>query len=226
MKKFFIALLVIAFAGITSPATAAAAKSLTLDCFVSNNGGYPSDAYCTQVGPDDYQVGTHLGRSAGVYTVNASGRDLNTFSSLRFQPIGPVDTVNENCSPLAICQGWTSPQVVIPVDLDGNTRGSASQDDVVRIPAHSCTNAAGVVDITNDSTCKVYARGPAVLVVDPVTGDVKVTYPQIAFANWAAYIAFTPTASVSPKSGGPWIEVDHAYGEGDWTLQDVQFTTG
>jgi hypothetical protein len=183
-----IALLVTAFGAVTASAAAPSTapgqnkivcfQSGAATCTVNTNGAKGSVTF-TVTGPGAASA-YYVGYNNSVYGVK-----LGNLTQLSFQYTGDAATAG-------------APRFSIPIDQndDGYTEAFAF------VPAISCNNGQGKVDVIGDSTCLVYYAP------DGVTG----------WANWAAFAAAHPTYEVSALDNYVFPISDEP---GTWTLNQV-----
>ena len=80
--------------------------------------------------------------------------------------------------------------------------GGGSTDAYAYIDAYYCPGVLGVVDIINDPVCGIWFNG-------------------VEYANWAAFVAAFPTATVT--GDGAFVVAERTSGEAPamWTVTDV-----
>jgi hypothetical protein len=147
-------------------------------CTVNTNGAKGSVTFKV-TGPGAASA-YYVGYNASVYGVK-----LSSLSLLSFQYTGNAATAG-------------APRFSIPIDQnnDGYTEAFAF------VPAVSCNNGQGKVDVIGDSTCLVYYAP------DGVTG----------WANWAAFAAAHPTYEVAELDNYVFPTADEV---GTWTLSQL-----
>jgi hypothetical protein len=93
------------------------------------------------------------------------------------------------------------PHWSIPIDSnhDGNT------DYWLYVPAFTCNNGAGLVDVINNPACTIYDSRNAL-----------VSYP-----NWAAYIAANTNDYIALNDYYAFVIADSTVGGGVWTISNV-----
>jgi len=183
-----LAVLLLAFSASTVMAAApsAAPGHNKIQCF---DGG---DATCTlnsKGAKGSATLVVNAGGAAGVYYLGYNdsvyGALLGDVTRLSFQYTGDAPTAG-------------APRFSIPIDEDNDGLTEA----FAFVPAISCNNGNGKVDVIGDSTCLVYYAP------DGVAG----------WANWAAFAAAHPTWEVALTDNYLFAIADEP---GTWTLSNV-----
>ena len=183
-----LAVLLLAFSAgtVMAAAPSAAPGQSKIQCFADG------DATCTLKGSGAKGSATlkvNAGGVAGVYFVGYN----NSVYGAKLGDLTPLSLFYAGDAPTA-----GAPRFSIPIDEnnDGLTEAFAF------VPAISCNNGHGKVDVIGDATCLVYYAP------DGVAG----------WANWAAFAAAHPTWEVALTDNYLFVIADEP---GTWTLSNV-----
>jgi len=194
MKRLFLLLGLAAVMAVAAAGSALAGPNGNkLQCFSGTTDGGIYGGTCTVT-------------KTGVATLdNTDGNTNGDYSGVYLQNSNldgkKLNTVNQLAFDYTGTPTNGSPRISLPLD----TNGDGATDVYAFISAYWCNDGAGHVDAINDPTCMIF-------VGSQITG----------YANWKAFLAAYPTATVGADAL-PFIIADDV---GSWTVSNVQLGKG
>ncbi len=186
----FVIMASIAHAAPTGPISTAPGQN-KITCFDGGGGAGGTCTINTNGAKGSATLDTSTGGAAGVYYpgYNGSFYDvlLSDVTQLSFMYTGDTGAAGPD------------PHFSIPID----TNDDGVTDFYAFVPASTCNNGQGKVDVIGDATCTVYTTA------GPVSG----------WPNWAAFVADQPAGAVISFGDYAFIIADSSTGV--WTVNNV-----